>query len=139
MRLHPTNQSVVTIIHIIPRYIEEIARKFELSHLWDDFIQNVQDKDNMHLHISHFRHPAAHLLGCFHKSGTPRLISSDQWTPGKIKAAINQGLYSSSMKKIDFLHIKYADMVKKQQWIVLPAKMLENLFGLHLSPLGLVP
>ena len=30
-------------------------------------------------------------------------------------------------------------MVNKQQWIVLPANVVKNLFGLGLSPIGLVP
>ena len=30
-------------------------------------------------------------------------------------------------------------MVEKQQWIVLPANLIQSMPGLHLSPLGLVP
>ena len=30
-------------------------------------------------------------------------------------------------------------MIEKQQWIVLPAKMIQDMFGLRLSPLGLIP
>jgi len=43
------------------------------------------------------------------------------------------------MKGLKFLRKEYADMVDKQQWIVLPAKMIKDMFGLRLSPLGLVP
>lgn len=30
-------------------------------------------------------------------------------------------------------------MVAKQQWIVLPADMVKKIYGLRLSPIGLVP
>ena len=30
-------------------------------------------------------------------------------------------------------------MIEKQQWIVLPAKMIQDMFGMRLFPLGLVP
>jgi hypothetical protein len=30
-------------------------------------------------------------------------------------------------------------MIDKQQWIILPADMIKSMFGLRLSPLGLVP
>ena len=120
-------------------YIEEIAQKYETSRSWGDFICDVRGQGDLHPNVAYLQRPAAHLLDCFHKSGTPPIISSSPWTLQKIAVALKCGPHSSSIKGIEFLRNKYADMVEKQQWIVLPASMLKSMFGLCLSPLGLVP
>ena len=93
----------------------------------------------MHSDVGRIPHPAAHLLDRFRKSGTPAIISSPPWSAGKIAAALSRGPHSSSQKGLDFLREEYADMVEKQQWIVLPANLIQSMPGLRLSPLGLVP
>ena len=79
------------------------------------------------------------MLSWFQKIGTPAVLESDPWTPNRIKAALKRGPHRSCIQGIDFLHEEYSDMIKKQQWIVLLAKMIQDMFGLRLSPLGLVP
>ena len=106
---------------------------------WGDFIRDVCCCDDLHPDVAHIRHPAAHILSWFQKSGTPVMLESDPLTPSWIKAASKRGPHCSCIQRINFLRKEYSDMIKKQQWIILPEKMIQDMFGLQLSPLGLVP
>ena len=66
-------------------------------------------------------------------------MSGEPWSDDKIEAALKRGPHSSSKDGIEFLRNEFADMINKQQWIVLPADMIKKMFGLRLSPIGLVP
>ena len=59
--------------------------------------------------------------------------------PDEITTTLKWGSHSLSIKGIKPLHNEYADMVEKQQWIILSVSMLKLMFGLHLSFLWLVP
>ncbi|VEU33676.1 unnamed protein product [Pseudo-nitzschia multistriata] len=50
-----------------------------------------------------------------------------------------KGATQISNNGIEFLREEYADMMDKQQWTVLPARLVTKIKGLRLSPLGLVP
>ena len=119
--------------------VDQLAAKYKSSLSWGDFIREVRGKGDLHPGVKDLNHPAAHLLSRFQKVGTPAIVSSDPWTPGRIEAALKRGPHSSSKNGIEFLREEYADMIDKQQWIVLPADMIKHLFGLRLSPIGLVP
>ena len=119
--------------------IEQLAYKYETSNSWSEFITDARGKGDLQPDIAHIRHPAAHLLSRFQKVGTPAIMSTDPWVPGRLAAALKRGPHSSAKNGVEFLRDEYADMIEKQQWIVLPADMIKSVFGLRLSPLGLVP
>ena len=120
-------------------YIKELAQKYKFATSWGDFIWDVCGCSDLHPDVAHICHPAACMLSRFQKSGTPALLESDPWAPSWIKAALKQGPHRFCIQGIDFLREEYSDMIEKQQWIFLPAKMIQDMFGLQLSPLGLVP
>lgn len=120
-------------------HIEELIQKYESSPSWGDFIRGVRGRGDLSPAVGSLKHPAAHLLSRYQKVCTPAIIESDPWTPDRIKAALKRGPHSSCVQGIQFLQEEYSDMVDKQQWIVLPAALIQEMFGLRLSPLGLVP
>ena len=75
----------------------------------------------------------------FQKSSTLAIIESDAWTPSCIKRALKWGPHHSYINVIKFLREEYVDVIKKQQWIVLTAHLVQEMFALRFSPLGLVP
>ena len=79
------------------------------------------------------------MLSWFQKSGTLAVLESNPWTPNQIKTDLKQGPHHSCVQGIKFLREEYSDMIEKQQWIVLPEKLIQDMFGMRLSPLGLVP
>lgn len=119
--------------------IEQLAKRYESTDSYGDFIRDTRGRGDLHPEIATIKHPAAHLLSRFQKVGTPAIISGSPWTPSKIEAALRRGPHKSSKNGIEFLRNEYADMIEKQQWIVLPAAMIKHMYGLRLSPLGLVP
>ena len=119
--------------------IQTTSQQFSSSSNWGDFIRTVGGRGDLHSDIANIPHPAAHLLSRFQKVDTPAIMSGKPWSEGQIKAALKQGPYSSSKDGIKFLRNEFANMVKKQQWIILPANMIKKMFGFCLSPIGLVP
>ena len=120
-------------------HIEHAAAAFKASGSWGDFVRSIRGRGDLHPDVGTLPHPAAHLLSRFQKCGTPAIIQSSPWTPERIEAALKRGPHQSSARGIEFLRNEYADMMDKQQWTVLPAHLVQSLFGLRLSPIGLVP
>ena len=119
--------------------IQTTVKQFSTSSSWGDFIRSVRGRGDLHPDIANIPHPAAHLLSRFQKVGAPAIMSGELWNEGRIEAALKRGPHSSSKEGIEFLRNEFADMIEKQQWIVLPAEMIKRMFGLRLSPIGLVP
>lgn len=58
---------------------------------------------------------------------------------GANTAALKRGPHKSTKNGIKFLREEFSDMIDKEQWVILPARFLQDIPGLRLSPLGLVP
>lgn len=103
------------------------------------FLRSPQGQGDIHPNVKHLKHPAAVLLSHFGTVGTPVVILLAPWSLLQINGALAQGPHQSTKQGIDFLQEEFADMIEKQQWIMLPAAIVMHLPGLCLSPLGLVP
>ncbi|KAL7530973.1 hypothetical protein ACHAXR_003778, partial [Thalassiosira sp. AJA248-18] len=57
----------------------------------------------------------------------------------EVKAALLCGAHKSCNEHIDFLNEEFINMIKKGQWVILPAVMAVELEGIHLSLPGVVP
>ena len=53
--------------------------------------------------------------------------------------ALTRGAHKSCHEYLDFLQDEFMDMIKKDQWFILPFSEIENLENLRLSPSGCVP
>ena len=84
-------------------------------------------------------HPARRLLMLYKHRGVPVKFSSPKWSRSKIKAALSRGAHKSCNEHIDFLNEEFVDMIRKGQWVILPASMAMELEGLRLSPPGVIP
>ena len=119
--------------------VEELSHQYVTSDSYGNFIRDVRGRGDLHPEVGSLPHPAAHLLSHFQKVGTPAIINAKPWTPSRLEATLKRGPHSSCNDGIEFLREEFADMIEKQQWIVLPADLVKKQFGLRLSPLGLVP
>ena len=82
-------------------------------------------------------HPAKQLLTLYKHRGVPVKFFSPKQSRTKIKAALSRGAHKSCNEPTDFLNKEFVDMIKKGQWVILPAAM--ELEGLRLSPSSVVP
>jgi hypothetical protein len=55
------------------------------------------------------------------------------------RAALARGPHKSAHEHADFLRDEFVAFIRKQQWTLLPARQVEHLKNLRLSPLGVVP
>ncbi|VEU43031.1 unnamed protein product, partial [Pseudo-nitzschia multistriata] len=123
----------------LDQHVAKAVEAFLKAPTWGDFVRSVRGRGDLHPDVDRLPHPAAGLLKRFQLEGTPARMKGPPWGPGRIAAALARGPHKSSHNGIEFLCEEYADMMDKQQWTVLPAKLVANIPGLQLSPLGLVP
>jgi hypothetical protein len=72
-------------------------------------------------------------------SGATVATSSAPWSLRQKLSALERGSHQSAKQHVDFLCSEFVNMIKKGQWILLPATQVLNNQNLRLSPLGLVP
>ncbi|KAL7526950.1 hypothetical protein ACHAXR_005745 [Thalassiosira sp. AJA248-18] len=84
-------------------------------------------------------HPARRLLKLYKHRGVPVKFSTEPWTSAQVHDAILRGPHKSCLEYIDFLEEEFVDMIKKGQWLILPASVASSLPHLRVSPPGVVP
>ena len=84
-------------------------------------------------------HPARRLLKLYKHRGVPVKLSTPAWSRERCLAALERGPHKSCEDYIDFLEEEFVDMVRKGQWVILPAADALGLPGLRASPPGVVP
>jgi hypothetical protein len=89
--------------------------------------------------VGHIAHPAAHILNRLRCSGASVTCQGTQWTFAQKAATLTRGPHQSASKHIPFLRQEFVDTIHKDQWTVLPARLVLHEPQLHLSPLGVVP
>jgi hypothetical protein len=85
------------------------------------------------------RHPAAPLLNHHHKQGAPVTMQTQPWSQERRAAAMHRGPHCSALDHIEFLREEFTAMIQKGHWTLLPARLVQQLPNLRLSPIGVVP
>ena len=104
---------------------------------WSKLVKNRRQRGDFS--ALNLNHPAKRLLTQVKKHGAPIQLSTKPWTSHQLKTAVKRGPHRSCLHHIDFLEEEFIDMIKKEQWIILPFKVAKSLPGLRLSPPGVVP
>jgi hypothetical protein len=63
----------------------------------------------------------------------------DPWTPDRLANAIERGCHKSARDYQGILEQKFADMMDKGYFTVLPFPVVKDLPNLWLSPVGVIP
>ena len=104
---------------------------------WATFVQQRRGRgDFTNLQI---KHPAASLLKTYKTHGVPIKFSNLPWSSAQLQQSITRGPHRSCYDHVDFLHEEFIDMIKKEQWVIIPFSLAKSLPGLRLSPPGVIP
>jgi hypothetical protein len=104
---------------------------------WHRIVRNKRQRGDFgQLRIDH---PAQRFLNYLRKQGVPVLFSTKPWDPSRIEAAMRRGPHKSAKEHRDFLQTEMADMIEKNQRMVLPYAQVQSLPNLRISPIGVVP
>ena len=106
---------------------------------WQGFVKARRNGGDLSDLSNIENHPARRLLNHYKHRGVPVKFTSPKWSRTELKAALTRGAHKSCNEHIDFLNEEFVDMIKKGQWVILPATMAMELEGLRLSPPGVVP
>lgn len=105
---------------------------------WTKFIAFRRGRGDFN-HLRSINHPARRLLSRYRERGAPVRFSTPPWSPDKLSAAIQRGPHRSCNEHIDFLEEEFIDMIRKGQWVILPASIAATLPDLRASPPGVIP
>jgi hypothetical protein len=105
---------------------------------WRDFVKHRRGRGDFS-NLDNVNHPARRLLRQLKHQGAPVKFSTPPWTTEQINNAVRRGPHKSCAEHIDFLDEEFVDMIKKQQWTLLPLSVAMELEGLRVSPPGVVP
>ncbi len=105
---------------------------------WKSFVEQRRGRGDLSS-MDKVRHPARRLLRQYKSRGVPVVMSTAPWSPGRIQAALQRGPHKSAIEHSEFLRSEFANMVQKNQWVVLPFSSVADLPGLCISPMGVVP
>ena len=84
-------------------------------------------------------HPAHRLLRQYARRGAPVVYSTPSWSAARIQAAVRRGPHKSAAEFQDFLAGEMLDFINKGFWLLLPYRVIRNLPGLRIAPVGVVP
>ena len=104
---------------------------------WRRFVQLKRPKQD--IGSLDFHHPARRLLQHYKTRGAPVKFTTAPWSPNRIQTAMDRGAHRSCSQYLDFLQEEFVDMIKKDQWVILPYSVVKSLPGLRISPPGCVP
>ena len=104
---------------------------------WSKFVRQKRGVGD--LGSLEFDHPARRLLRHYKYHGAPVKFSTAKWSRRRIKRALHRGPHKSCFQFLEFLQEEFVDMIKKDQWVILPFSEVEHLDGLRLSPPGCIP
>jgi hypothetical protein len=66
-------------------------------------------------------------------------MKTEPWDDKKKREALQQGSHQSALQHEGFLCEDFLDLIRKGQWVLLPADLVLQEPNLRLSPLGVVP
>jgi len=84
-------------------------------------------------------HPAKHLLQHYKSNGVLVMFHGKPWSEEQPDAAMKRGPHKSANEHVEFLGEDFADMIHKDQRLILPYEEVKDLPGLHLNPPGVIP
>jgi len=105
---------------------------------WNKFVQQRRPRSDL-ADLTHVNHPAKRLLCHYKHRGAPVKFTTKPWSKRKIKQAQARGPHKSCFEYIDFLQEEFIDMIKKEQWVILPASAVLELPNVRISLPGCVP
>ena len=130
---------------------KKIALTAELfdTHGFRALIKTLQGRGDLAkaTELSKCWHPAQRLLKQLQRHGVPVVATTSPWTMDMLVARIKRGSHKSCDDHLDFLRQELLDFSMKGFWFLLPFKLLkkkwkkkyENLKGLRVAPLGVIP
>jgi len=129
----PSSVTSEELGELIRRDVELITRVG-----WQSFVKQRRGRGDFST-LDNVNHPARRLLRKLKYQGAPVKFTTPPWTTEQIDKAVRRGPHKSCAEHIDFLDEEFTDMIKKQQWTLLPLSVAKQLVGLRVSPPGVVP
>ena len=106
---------------------------------WHKFVRHRRGRGDFASLDNITSHPARNLLLSMKHKGVPVRFTTPPWSRQRVDEALKRGAHKSCREYIDFLEEEFIDMIKKGQWVILPASVALKLKGLRVSPPGVVP
>jgi hypothetical protein len=105
--------------------VAKLAAQYKVASSWTTFVEKFRgDKGDFHPEVKSITHAAAPLLDQLRATGAPVVLSTPPWSMHQKQKALKGGPHQSMNVHNAFLRGEFAAMIKKKQWILLPAKLV---------------
>jgi hypothetical protein len=120
--------------------INKSSQAYRTSPSWVDFVRTCRDpRGDLHADVGHLPHSAAHMLDQLRRHGATVGMKTPPWNLEQKRQALERGSHQSAKQYSGFLCEEFVDLMRKNQWVLLPADLVLHAPNLRLSPLGVVP
>jgi hypothetical protein len=120
--------------------IDQATIAYQTSASWSDFVKQCWDSQgDLHPDVRDLPHRAAHMLSQLRRQGATVGMKTPPWNHQQKQDALQRGSHQSAEQHKGLLCEEFVDLIRKRQWVLLPADMVFHEPNLRLSPLGMVP
>jgi hypothetical protein len=120
--------------------IDKSSQAYRTSPSWADFVRTCRDpRGDLHADVGHLPHRAAHVLDQLRRHGSTVGMKTPPWNLEQKRQALKRCSHQSSKQHSGFLCEEFVDLMRKNQWALLPADLVLHEPNLRLTPLGVVP
>jgi hypothetical protein len=120
--------------------IAQATIAYQTSASWLDFVKQFRDSQgDLHPDVRDLPHQAAHMLSQLRRQGATVGMKTPPWNQQQKQDALQRGSHQSVEQHKGFLCEEFVDLIRKRQWVLLPADLVLREPNLRLSPLCVVP
>jgi hypothetical protein len=105
--------------------VQMLAEDYAAASSWTEFVENSRGKEgDFHPHVKRLLHAAVELLEDLRVTGARVKLSTPKLSMAQKKAALDRGPHQSARAHTAFQRGELAAMIRKKQWILLPAVLM---------------
>jgi hypothetical protein len=119
--------------------IDKSSQAYRTSQSWAYFVRTCRDpRGYLNANMCHLPHRAAHMLDQLWRHRATVGMKTPPWNLEQKRQALERGSHQSAKKYSGFLCEEFIDLMRKNQWVILPADLVLHEPNLRLSSLGVV-
>ena len=116
--------------------VRESVKRLEGSKSWKEFVDTSRGRPYLHEDVKNIPHPAAEFLEDLRLNGVPAKTNAPPLEPQERDNQYWRGAHASAEMNRAFVREEMAEFMECGYWTVLPYRLVRDLPGLRISPLG---
>ena len=116
--------------------VRDSVERLQGCETWKEFVESCRGRPYLSENVNNIDHPAAPFLEDLRENGVPAKSSEPPLTPKERDNQFWRGAHASAEMNRAFVRKEMAEFIECGYWTVLPYRLVKDLPGLRISPLG---